>query len=68
MVSGKKGLNDTAKALAKIANDNAAAWMGQTLDVIGGSDAVIGAGLAALQASLPRRSSEFPLLAPECFH
>ena len=47
VLSGKKSMNETAKALAKIANDNAAAWMRQTLDAVPGCDAVIGAGLAA---------------------
>ena len=47
VLAGKKSLNATAKALAKIANDNAAAWMRQTLEAASGCDAMIGAGLAA---------------------
>jgi sterol 3beta-glucosyltransferase len=45
--SGKMSLNATAKALARIANDNVAAWMHETLGVAAGCDALICAGLAA---------------------
>jgi sterol 3beta-glucosyltransferase len=47
VVSGKMSLNATAKALARIANDNVAAWMHGTLGVAAGCDALICAGLAA---------------------
>jgi sterol 3beta-glucosyltransferase len=46
IVSGKTSLNAHAKALARIANDNAAAWMQETLGVAAGCDALICAGLA----------------------
>jgi len=47
IVSANTSLNAHAQALARIANDNAAAWMRETLSVTTGCDALIGAGLAA---------------------
>jgi sterol 3beta-glucosyltransferase len=46
-VAGKNSLNATAQALARIANENADAWMRQVLEVAAGSDGLIVAGLAA---------------------
>jgi Glycosyltransferase family 28 N-terminal domain len=46
-VAGKNSLNATAKAMARIANENANAWMHQVLEVAAGSDGLIVAGLAA---------------------
>jgi len=46
IVSGKTSLNAHAQALARIANENAAAWMQETLGVAAGCDALICAGLA----------------------
>ncbi|MGO9934958.1 MAG: glycosyltransferase [Steroidobacteraceae bacterium] len=46
IVSAKTSLNAHAQALARIANDNAAAWMRETLGVAAGCDALICAGLA----------------------
>jgi len=46
-VAGKNSLNATAQALARIANENADAWMRQVLDAAAGSDGLIVAGLAA---------------------
>ena len=46
-VAGKNSLNATAKAMARIANENANAWMRQVLEVAAGSDGLIVAGLAA---------------------
>ena len=46
-VAGKNSLNATVRALARIANENADAWMRQVLEVAGGSDGLIVAGLAA---------------------
>jgi hypothetical protein len=37
-VVGKNSLNVTAQALARIANENADAWMRQVLEVAAGSD------------------------------
>ena len=45
--AGKNSLNATTKAMARIANENADAWMRQILDVAAGSDGLIVAGLAA---------------------
>jgi sterol 3beta-glucosyltransferase len=67
VLSGKKSLNATAKALAKIANDNAAAWMGQTRDLIGGSDAVIGAGLAAFAGFSAAEKLGIPIIGAGMF-
>jgi sterol 3beta-glucosyltransferase len=47
LVAGKNSLNATAQALARIANENADAWMRQVLDAASGSDGLIVAGLAA---------------------
>ena len=47
VVAGKNSLNATAQALARIANENADAWMRQVLEVAGGSDGLIVAGLTA---------------------
>jgi sterol 3beta-glucosyltransferase len=47
VVSGETSLNAHARALARVANDSAAAWMQETLRVAAGCDAVICAGLAA---------------------
>ena len=46
-VAGKNSLHATAQALARIANENADAWMRQVLEVAAGSDGLIVAGLAA---------------------
>jgi sterol 3beta-glucosyltransferase len=46
IVSAKTSLNAHAQALAGIANENAAAWMRETLAVAAGCDALISAGLA----------------------
>lgn len=46
-VSEKKGVNATTKALARIANEHAGAWIRQVLDVGSGSDGLIVAGLTA---------------------
>ena len=46
-VAGKNSLNATAQAMARIANENADAWMRQVLEVAAGSDGLIVAGLAA---------------------
>jgi UDP:flavonoid glycosyltransferase YjiC (YdhE family) len=67
VLSGKKSLNDTAKALAKIANDNAGTWMRQTLEVIGGSDAVIGAGLAAFAGFSAAEKLGIPIIGAGMF-
>jgi sterol 3beta-glucosyltransferase len=45
-VSGKTSPNAQAQALARVANENAAAWMHETLRVAAGCDALICAGLA----------------------
>lgn len=48
VVSGKmRSPNAQAQALARVANENAAAWMNETLRVAAGCDALICAGLAA---------------------
>ena len=47
VVAGKNSLNATVQALARIANENADAWMCQVLEAAGGSDGLIVAGLAA---------------------
>ena len=47
LVAGKNSLNATAQALARIANENADAWMRQVLDAAAGSAGLIVAGLAA---------------------
>ena len=67
VLSGKKSMNATAKALAKIANDNAAAWMSQTLEVIPGCDAVIGAGLAAFAGFCAAEKLGIPIIGAGMF-
>jgi sterol 3beta-glucosyltransferase len=47
IASGKAGLNATTRALSRIANDNATAWMRQALESATGCDAIVCAGLAA---------------------
>lgn len=47
VVAGKKGVNATTQALARIANEHAESWMRQVLDVAAGSDGLIVAGLTA---------------------
>lgn len=47
VVAGKNNLNATAQTLARLANENADAWMGQVLDAAAGSNGLIVAGLAA---------------------
>jgi sterol 3beta-glucosyltransferase len=41
------GFNDTTRALAKIANENAASWLRTIIEAGEGSDAIVVAGLAA---------------------
>jgi UDP:flavonoid glycosyltransferase YjiC (YdhE family) len=41
------GFNDTARALAKIANENAKSWLHAIIDAGEGCDAILAAGLAA---------------------
>jgi hypothetical protein len=41
------GLNATARALARIANENAESWLRTTIEAGEGCDAILGAGLAA---------------------
>jgi sterol 3beta-glucosyltransferase len=48
IAAGKVGLNATARALSRVANDNATAWMRQTLELANGCHAIICAGLPAL--------------------
>ena len=47
IASGKAGLNATTKAISRIANDNAMAWMRRTRELAAGRDAILCAGLAA---------------------
>jgi sterol 3beta-glucosyltransferase len=44
---GGAGLNAATRALSRVANDNATAWMRQTLETATGCHAIICAGLAA---------------------
>ena len=44
------GFKQTATALAKIANENAESWLRSIIEVGDGSDAILGAGLAAFAA------------------
>jgi sterol 3beta-glucosyltransferase len=67
VLAGKKSLNATAKALAKIANDNAAAWMRQTLEAAGGCDAMIGAGLAAFAGFSAAEKLGIPIIGAGMF-
>jgi sterol 3beta-glucosyltransferase len=46
-LAGRNSLNATAQAMASIANQNADAWMRQTIDAATGSDGLIVGGLAA---------------------
>jgi hypothetical protein len=46
VASGKTSPNALAQALARVANENAAAWMHEILRVAAGCDALICAGLA----------------------
>jgi UDP:flavonoid glycosyltransferase YjiC (YdhE family) len=41
------GFNETARALAKIANENAASWLRTIIEAAEGCDAILAAGLAA---------------------
>lgn len=43
---GQSGARGTAKALVQLTNDNAAAWMAQTLQAAQGCDAIVASGLA----------------------
>ena len=47
VVSGKTSLNATAQALARIANENAAAWTRQIIEAAANCDALIVSGLTA---------------------
>lgn len=47
VVAGKNRLDSTAQTLARIANENAAAWMRQVLEAAAGCDGLIVGGLAA---------------------
>jgi sterol 3beta-glucosyltransferase len=62
IVAGKVGFNATARALSRIANDNATAWMRQTLEWAGGCDAIICAGLAAFVGFSVAEKLEVPAL------
>jgi sterol 3beta-glucosyltransferase len=65
VVAGKNSLNANTQALVRIANENADAWMRQVLEVAGGSDGLIVAGLAAFIGSPRLRNWPFRLSAPE---
>ena len=67
VLAGKKSLNATAKALAKIANDNAAAWMRQTLEAANGCDVMIGAGLAAFAGFSAAEKLGIPIIGAGMF-
>jgi len=47
VVAGKRDLTGNARTFARIANENADAWMGRVLEVAAGTDGLIVAGLAA---------------------
>jgi sterol 3beta-glucosyltransferase len=47
VVFGKAGLNAGTRAISRVANDNATAWMRQTLESATGCDTIVCAGLAA---------------------
>ena len=47
ILSSKSSWNAATKALSRVANENATAWMHQTLDSVTGCDAIVCAGLAA---------------------
>jgi sterol 3beta-glucosyltransferase len=64
-ISGKLGLNATTKALSSVANDNATAWMRQTLESATGRDAIIWAGLAAFVGFSVAEKLDVPLSEPE---
>jgi UDP:flavonoid glycosyltransferase YjiC (YdhE family) len=63
----KTSMNASAKALAKIANDNAAAWMRQALEVAAGCDVLIGAGLAACAGFCAAEKLGIPILGAGMF-
>jgi sterol 3beta-glucosyltransferase len=67
VVSGRARLNATAKALAGIANENAAVWMRQILEAATGRDALIGAGLAAFAAFSVAEKLELPMFGAGMF-
>lgn len=50
LVAKGGGFSDTARALAKIANDNAEPWLRTIIDAGAGCDALLAAGLAAFAA------------------
>jgi hypothetical protein len=47
VVAEGRGFNDTARALAKIANENAESWLRTIIEAGEGCDAILVAGLAA---------------------
>ena len=59
---GRVGVDATAKALARVANDNIAAWMRQILDRAAGCDAVICSGLAAFAGFSAAEKLDIPAL------
>jgi sterol 3beta-glucosyltransferase len=62
IVSGKAGLNATTRALSRVANDNATAWMRQTLQLATGCDAIVCAGLAAFVGLSAAEKLEIPAI------
>jgi len=67
VISGNKSMNDTAKALARIANDNAASWMRQTLEAASGCDVLLGAGLAAYAGFCAAEKLGIPIIGAGMF-
>jgi sterol 3beta-glucosyltransferase len=62
VVAGKNRLNAAAQALARIANENADAWMRQVLDAATGSDGLIVGGLAAFIGFSAAEKLEIPVI------
>jgi len=59
---GTAGASSTAKALAKLTNDNCASWMRQTLDVARGCDAIITSGLTGFVGMSVAESLNVPVI------
>ena len=67
VVSGKSNLNATTQALARIANENATAWMRQTVAAATGCDALIVAGLAAFVGLSVAEKLKIPVIGAGMF-
>jgi sterol 3beta-glucosyltransferase len=67
VLSGNTSANAQARALARVANENAAAWMHETLRVAAGCDALICAGLAGFAGLSVAEKLRIPVIGAGMF-